>query len=261
MALKGGISIFINGSLSEDKISLDSGFFFGQGVFETILVKEKPIFLAEHIQRLNSGLSTIGLDKKITEAEIKFGVEKLSCKNCVMKIMISEKNTIITKREILYKQSDYELGFSLGLSETRRNAYSNLTYVKSFNYVENIIERDKVIKKGYNEALFLNTEGFISEGAISNVFFVKNGIIFTPKIRCGLLPGIIRDFVIKNSWSIGFKMQEGEFTYGELMEADSVFITNSIMGIMKINKIEDKIFNESVVVSQIKRYYDRYVEN
>ena len=47
--------ILINGNLSEDKISLDSGFFFGRGVFETILVKEKPIFLGDHIQRLNSG--------------------------------------------------------------------------------------------------------------------------------------------------------------------------------------------------------------
>ena len=251
--------ILINGNLSEDKISLDSGFFFGRGVFETILVKEKPIFLSEHIQRLNSGLSTLGVNKKITEAEIYDGVEKLSCKNSVLKIMVSEKNTIITKREISYKQSDYERGFSLGLSETRRNAYSNLTYVKSFNYVENIIERDKIMKKGYNEVLFLNTDGFISEGAISNIFFEQNGIIFTPKIKCGLLPGIIRDFVIQNSLSIGFKIQEGEFTLDELMEAQGAFITNSIMGIMKINKIGDKIFNESMVVSQIKRYYDRYV--
>ena len=55
--------------------------------------------------------------------------------------------------------------------------------------------------------------GFISEGAVSNIFFIKNGIIFTPKIKCGLLPGIVRDFIIQNSLSIGFKMQEGEFTY------------------------------------------------
>ena len=175
--------------------------------------------------------------------------------------MVSEKNTIITKREIPYKYSDYDEGFSLGLSEVRRNAHSNLTYVKSFNYVENIIERDKIIEKGYNEALFLNTEGFISEGAVSNIFFVKNGIIFTPKIKCGLLPGIIRDFIIQNSRAIGYEIREGEFTYGDLMEAQGVFITNSIMGIMKIVKIEDKIVNESVIVSQIKRYYDRYVEN
>ena len=98
------------------------------------------------------GLSTLGVNKKITESEIYTGIEKLNCKNCVLKIMVSEKNTIITTREISYKHSDYERGFSLGLSEVRRNAYSNLTYVKSFNYVENIIERDKIINKGYNEA-------------------------------------------------------------------------------------------------------------
>ena len=253
--------ILINGNLSVDKISLDSGFFFGRGVFETILVNEKPIFLEAHIQRLNRGLKTLNVNKEITEAEIYTGVEKLCCKNCVLKIMVSEKNTIITKREIPYKYNDYEQGFSLGLSEVRRNAHSNLTYVKSFNYVENIIEREKIIKKGYNEALFLNTEGFISEGAVSNIFFEQNGIIFTPKIKCGLLPGIIRDFIIQNSLSIGLEIQEGEFTLDKLMKAQGIFITNSVMGIMKINKIGDKTINESVIVSQIKKYYDSYIED
>jgi 4-amino-4-deoxychorismate lyase len=253
--------ILINGNLSEEKIPLDSGFFFGRGAFETILVKEKAILLAAHIQRLNSGLNTLGVNKEITEAEVYSVIEKLKCKNCVLKIMVSEKNTIITTREIPYKKDDYERGLSLGLSEVRRNAYSNLTYVKSFNYVENIIERDKIISKGYDEALFLNTEGYISEGAVSNIFFIQNGIIFTPRIKCGLLPGILRGFVIQNSLSIGFKIQEGEFTLDRLMEAEGVFITNSVMGIMKVSKIEDKVINESTVVSEIKRYYDRYVEN
>lgn len=251
----------INGNLSDDKITLDSGFFFGRGVFETILVKEKPIFLGKHIERLNSGLKTLGVNKKINEDEIYDACEKLKCKNMVLKIMVSEKNTIITTREVPYKHSDYEKGYSLGLSEVRRNAHSNLTYVKSFNYVENIIERDKIISEGFNEALFLNTEGFISEGAVSNIFFIKNGIIFTPRIKCGLLPGIIREFVIQNSSSIGFKVQEGEFTLCELMDAEGVFITNSIMGVMKVSKIKGKVISESTVVSQIKRYYDRYVES
>jgi len=253
--------ILMNGNLSQGKISLDSGFFFGRGVFETILVKEKPILLAEHIRRLNSGLAKIGVNKKITSQEVYTATQKFNCKNYVLKVMVSEKNTIITTREIPYNSSDYERGFSLGLSEVRRNAFSNLTYVKSFNYVENIIERDKIINKGYNEAIFLNTEGFISEGTACNIFFIKNGIVFTPKIKCGLLPGIVRDFVIRNSSQMGIIVQEGEFTLGELMQSESVFITNSVMGIMKVSKIEDKIFGESQIISQIKRYYDRYVEN
>ena len=253
--------ILINGSLSEDKISFDSGFFFGRGVFETILVKEKPILLREHIQRLNSGLSTIGVSKKVTAEEIYTAVEKLSCKNSVLKIMVSEKNTIVSIREISYEHSDYEKGFSLGLSEVRRNAHSSLTYVKSFNYIENIIERDKIVNKGYDEALFLNTEGFVSEGTVSNIFFVEGGTIYTPKIKCGLLPGIIRRFIIDNSFSMGFEIVEGEFTLDTLMKAEGVFVTNSIMGIMKVCKIEYKNFSESKAVEQIKRYYDSYVED
>lgn len=242
-------------------INLDSGFFFGMGAFETILVKEKPVLLEEHIQRLNRGLSTLGVNKIITAEEVCTAIESLHCRNAVLKIMVSEKNTIITTREVAYKPNDYEQGFSLGLSDVQRNAHSNLTYVKSFNYAENIIEREKIISRGYNEALFLNTEGFISEGAVSNIFFIENGIIFTPKIKCGLLPGIIRDFVLRNSLDIGYEIREGEFTLSKLMQAEGVFITNSIMGIMKVVKIEDKPIRESNVVAEIKRYYDRYVEN
>lgn len=253
--------ILRNGSLSEENICLDSGFYFGRGVFETILVKKRPILLREHIQRLNSGLSTIGLNKKITEEEVCIAVEKLNCNNAVLKIMVSEKNTVVSTREISYKGSDYEKGFSLGLSEVRRNAHSNLTYVKSFNYIENVIERDKIINKGHNEALFLNTEGFISEGAVSNIFFEKKGIIYTPSVKCGLLPGIIRGFIIENALSAGTEIVEGEFALDELMSAEGIFITNSIMGIMNIREIENKAFSNSKAVAQIKGYYDRYVED
>ncbi|MBW9152087.1 aminotransferase class IV [Clostridium estertheticum] len=252
--------ILMNGEENEDKLSLDSGFFFGRGAFETILIKDEPILLANHIKRLNSGLNTLGVNKKITQEEIYAAVLKLNCKNCVFKIMVSEKNTVITTRQVPYKRSDYENGYSLGLSEVRRNAYSNLTYVKSFNYVENIIERGIIIDKGYNEALFLNTDGFLSEGAVSNIFFIKNGIIYTPKIKCGLLPGIVREFVIQNSSAMGFNVEEGEFTYDQLVDAEGVFITNSIMGIMKVSKIDGKVLNQSTVVSEIKRYYDTYVQ-
>ncbi|MBU3098337.1 MULTISPECIES: aminotransferase class IV [Clostridium] len=252
--------ILMNGEENEDKLSLDSGFFFGRGAFETILIKEEPILLANHIKRLNSGLTTLGVNKKITQEEIYAAVLKLNCKNCVLKIMVSERNTIITTRQIPYKKSDYENGYSLGLSEVRRNAYSNLTYIKSFNYVENIIERGIIIDKGYNEALFLNTDGLLSEGAVSNIFFIKNGIIYTPKIKCGLLPGIVREFVVQNSSAMGFIVEEGEFTYDQLVDAEGVFITNSIMGIMKVSKIDDKVLNQSTVVSEIKRYYDTYVQ-
>ncbi|MBU3159780.1 aminotransferase class IV [Clostridium frigoris] len=252
--------ILINGEENVDKLFLDSGFSFGRGVFETMLVKEKPILLANHMKRLNSGLITLGVNKKITQEEIYEAILKLNCENCVLKIMVSEKNTIITTRPIPYTRSDYENGYSLGLSEVRRNAYSNLTYVKSLNYVENIIQRGIIIDKGYNEALFLNTDGFLSEGAVSNIFFIKNGILYTPKIKCGLLPGIVREFVIENSSAMGFIVQEGEFTYDQLLDAQGVFITNSIMGIMKVVKVDDKVLNQSVIVSEIKRYYDKYVQ-
>jgi 4-amino-4-deoxychorismate lyase len=59
---------------------------------------------------------------------------------------------------------------------------------------------------------------------------------------------------------MGFIVEEGDFTYGELLDAQGAFITNSIMGIMKVSKVDNKVLNQSTVVSEIERYYDRYVQ-
>ncbi|MCF0149719.1 MAG: 4-amino-4-deoxychorismate lyase, partial [Clostridium sp.] len=95
-----------------EKITLDSGYFFGRGVFETILVKRKPIFLEEHIDRLNNGIRVLGLGEEILVEDILNIIDKYSIENCVLKIVVSEKNIVIETRDNKYKLEDYLKGFS-----------------------------------------------------------------------------------------------------------------------------------------------------
>lgn len=167
--------MLLNGKMVEDdKVFLDTGFYFGRGLFETMLVNNEPLFLENHLYRINKGLSIIGIDKEITEDEVMDAVNKLQCNNCVLKLVVTEENTLFNTRKNNYTEEQYKRGFKVKISSVRRNEFSQLTYLKSLNYLENILEHEKCIDEGYDEVLFFNTEDKLSEGSVSNVFFTKN---------------------------------------------------------------------------------------
>ncbi len=247
--------ILLNGELiDEEKVILDSGFYFGRGLFETMLVKNEPLFLEEHLNRINNGLEIIGIDNVITSEEVMNAVLKLNCKNNVLKLVVTEKNIVFTSRKNNYIDEHYKKGFRVKISDVKRNEYSTLTYLKSMNYLENILEHEKCINQGYNEVLFLNTKDNLTEGSVSNVFFIKNGKIYTPKIQCGLLNGTIRKYIIKN-----YNVIEGNFTREDLMNSEGVFLTNSIMGVMNVYEISGETLKNNNVIEKIREKYEQYI--
>ncbi|MEY7999938.1 aminotransferase class IV [Clostridium sp. Mt-5] len=244
--------IILNGNLTEDgRIFADSGFYFGRGLFETMLVKKNPLFLKEHLDRINEGLKVLNIGKSITEKEILDAVKKLNCNDKILKLVVTEQNTIFTCRVNKYSPEQYKRGFKLKIASIKRNPYSKITYLKSLNYVENILEHDQCVSEGYDEALFLNTEDFIAEGSMSNVFFVKDNKIYTPSLNCGILNGTIRKYIISN-----YKVIEGKFTKDFIKNSQEIFLTNSVMGIMKVSSICDKKFDEFAAVNKIAQKYN-----
>lgn len=242
--------------IGKEKITLDSGYFFARGVFETILVKDKPIFLEEHINRLNNGINTLGIGELVEVEDINNIIKDFDIRNCALKIVVTEKNIVLETREIIYKSGDYLRGFSLKVASTIRNSTSKLTYIKSMNYLENLLEREEALKEGYNEVIFLNEKGYVCEGSLSNIFIVKNGIIFTPKVNNGLLPGVVRDYIIKK-----YNVVEKEITLDEAMNADEIFITNSLLGIMGVSKFENRILTDNKITIKIREEYEAQVGN
>lgn len=218
---------------NSDKVSVDDGVFFGRGVFETILCNDVPVFLDEHIDRLRKSMDKMGL-LPLEETTLKEFLSKLNIKDKALKITVTPSNIIITQREINYKKEDYDRGMSLTISKVRRNSTSILCYIKSTCYIENLIEKEKAKKIGYDDAIFLNEKGYVAETSCANLFISKNKEIFTPKIEDGLLDGIIRRKIIKNC-----SVNEKSITVQDLKEAEEVIITNSLMEIMPIRKIDE----------------------
>jgi len=241
----------ING---EDKIIIDEGLFFGRGVFETILWKDRPVFLNEHLKRLKKSMEQIGL-LPLEEKILREYLDKLDVKDKGVKITVTPLNIIISERKINYKEEDYNRGMKLTVSKVMKNSTSRLCYIKSTCYIENIIEKENAKKIGYDDVIFLNENGYVTETSCANIFIVKNEEIFTPKIKCGLLEGIIRSKIVRN-----FDVKERNITMQDLKESEEIIITNSLMGIMHIKEIDDFKYNCEKVMHTLTEQL-KYWEN
>lgn len=222
----------------KNSIYLDEGYFFGRGLFETILVvKGRAIFLQEHLDRLQRGIEFLGLKVKLTEEQVKakinFYYQELKKDYFVFKIIVSEKNIVFSCRQYIY---DYEKPASVkvGFADYIRGNNPIYSY-KTTNYLENILTLEKGRDQGYFEILMLNPYNQVLEGCISNVFFLINGDIVTAPVDLGLLDGVVRRWVINN-----FMVREKAITTSDLKKIEAAFLTNSLIGITPINQLGEK---------------------
>lgn len=231
------------------RILLDEGFLFGLGAFETVALKGgRPLWLGRHLRRLDRALSFLGIPGRVTEGEVRRYLESEGITEGALKIVVSEKNRLFLPRENPYTEADYRRGFSLAFAEGRRNEYSPLTFHKTLNYADCILERRRAAAKGFDEAVFLNGRGEVCEGCASNLFFVREGRIFTPKLSCGLLPGIVREVLLEQ-----YEVAETRIPAGDVGRFEECFLTNSLMGIMPVVRLGEHCFEGREAADRIRR--------
>lgn len=233
---RGQTRMWINGEEGTTGYLPDEGLFFGRGVFETLRVGTTPWFLDAHLARLRHGAERLGLANPFTETELLRLVEHESLCDCAMRLTLTPENRIVQIRPLPYTEADQREGLRLVVGQTRRNARSVLAGMKTLCYADSLLEREAAAARGCREALLLNTEEKLAEGSASNLFLVRRGRVFTPDVSCGLLPGIVRQWVLQ---ALDGKAGEGRYTLENLREADEVFLTNSLMGVMGVRELVD----------------------
>lgn len=257
--------IFDDVLYTDDHITLKLGsqsLNYGLSLFETIKVyKGSPQLLNQHVERLNGSLKALGLnhicDMDLVRERIVRLLESLNSDMGAIKLMVVEDvdmcHEIITYSNRVYESSLYEDGFSLCISNCTRDENSPLVQHKSSNYGINIIEHRKALREGFNEVIFLNTKGDVTEGALSNIFMIKDNVLYTPDIASGLLPGVMRAKVIEVAKIMNLKVHVGKITSKDLYDADEIFITNSLMGMMPVSRFgsNTKDINEYRVVKDL----------
>jgi len=245
-------AIINNQLVEKGQIVLDQGYFYGYGAFETIYIREgQPIFLKEHLHRLQEALVFLELNQRIEEEEVKEAIQRLRAKNIGLKINVSEKNIVYSLRPITPAEKDYKLG----LSKIRRHQDNPMTRIKSMNYTENLLAIKAAKKAGYDAPLFINTQGEVCETATANLFVCIDGQWQTPKGTCGLLEGILRKWVMTQ-----LPVKETSISYQGLLDSEGIFITNSLMGIMPVKEIDGYKIEKEEMSLKLQKMYKAYLE-
>jgi branched-chain amino acid aminotransferase len=261
--------IYLNGRLiprSMAKLSpFDHGFLYGYGLFETVRAYNGHIFrLDSHLTRLRCSAESISLTHSTLTTEegkqsLKFAcmetLEANKLKDARLRLTVSagegdmtpdlgtcsNPTVLITARNLIPSPPEkYGAGFKAALSFLRRNSQSPLSRLKSTCYMENIFARMIARAAGYDEAIFLNEQGYLAEGSTSNIFLVSNRKLVTPSLESGVLPGITREAVLEIARASNIKNQERQVELKELIEAEEAFVTNSILELMPLTWFDGK---------------------
>lgn len=270
---------------AEAKVSVyDHGFLYGDGVYETMRAYEGVVFmLGQHIGRLfrSAQLIRLGIHSEgfITSA-IQETLRANNLAEAYIRITVSRGRgaigldpdlcprpscVVIAEAFRRYSESWYREGVKMVLATTRRNAAGAVNpRIKSLNFLNNILAKMEAKDRGALEAVMLNESGHITEGTISNVFFVKRGRLCTPSLDAGILDGITRQLVIDLAVRNGVGVEEGLFSAGDLLAAEEVFFTNTTSEIMPVSAIDDREFAVGDMTRFLHRLYRedvvKYVE-
>ncbi|TAK27597.1 MAG: branched-chain amino acid aminotransferase [Chloroflexota bacterium] len=256
--------VYVNGSFvrtSEPSIApLDRGFTLGDGVFETMRVDNGQTFrLGAHLERLRAALAQLDITLPHGDAELEAtigdlltsnGLRRASVRLAVSRGVPETRGlmpgrirlgpTVVIQAEPFagYPQEQYMRGFSAVFATIRRNETSPTAYIKSANYLDSILVRMAAAAAGADEGLMLNMAGNVACGSMSNVFAVTEGRLRTPPITAGILAGITRATVIEIANREHLLVVEDDLTREEFLASDEAFLTNSLMGVMPLTRVD-----------------------
>lgn len=236
----------------------DHGFLYGMGLFETMRTYGgKPFGLDRHLRRLSEGCRELGICYEPDEKALSSWLGRLMEANGLTEAYVRYTVTAgeeelglpagpyMSPGEVLYAKPLpvlparlYTEGKDLQLLRLRRNTPEGEIRRKSLHYMNNILAKRELgtyPSAAYGaEGLMLEGGGFVSEGIVSNLFFVAGGKLYTPAVATGLLPGITREIVMELAHEAGIPCEEGWYGIERLRAADELFLTNSIQELVPV---------------------------
>lgn len=223
----------------------DEGLAYGFGLFETIKIRYgRPCFFDEHYERHALGVDASGMNLGFSKKEIYWQAralaESMGVVDGALKIVTARagahENTYLYFKRVSSVNRDGPLRIRLSSLIKASSAFT--VRHKTLNYMDNVRELSLAEEHGYDECLFTNERGELTECCMANLFFEKAGGLRTPSADCGLLEGIVRAKVIQIAREAGYSILEGRYFPEDLEEADGVFITNSGIGIAAVEEID-----------------------
>lgn len=274
--------LYMNGKylpLSEAGVSpLDQGFLLGDGIFDVVSCWQGVIFkLDQHIDRLfdslraarlESSLSREGWREAIIETvrlnELKDASIRFIVTRGVPQGVVADPR-VITPTEIVWaapyiflaNEQDRARGVRMMISATR--GFSPDTLDPRFKCLDRLasqLVRLEALEAGYDDAIWLDNQGYVAEAAASNVFMVKQGKLYTP--GSGILRGITRETFCELAEAAGIEVHEKNITAFDLYAADEVFTTSTAGGALAVREISGRAMPQPVpgpITTQLDKMY------
>ena len=248
---------WMNGQFIDEndlKISpFDHGFLYGLGFFETFRTYEgKVVYLQEHFNRLIEALKEYRIHFPYTICDIEEVIRKLNeqdGKEGYFRLNVSagehpiglapseytQPTVILFRKELpsMVRGTEKEAVWL----QTVRNTPEQQIRHKSHHYGNNVRARLELPSLAAHEGFFTDSEGVVAEGITSNIFWIKDGILYTPSAKLGILPGITRKIVIGLAEHLQIPVRVGRFLTWELEQADECFITTAVQELVPISHI------------------------
>lgn len=266
--------IHLNGRLldtSEARIDpADRGLLLADGLFETLRAYGGRAFCLEaHLARLAAGATLLGLiapptaetaaavretlaANDLTEASIRITLTRGAGPRGLLPPAETTPTLMIAAHPLPPALPHV---MSASLASVRRNEHSPLAQLKSLAYLDNILALREAAAAGCDEAILLNTAGRIAGGSRSNLFLVLDGVVTTPPPSEGLLPGIARQTVLDLAAGEGFPAREATLNLADLLRASEAFVTNSLLEVVPLMRLQDRALPEGPVAAKFRQLY------
>jgi D-alanine transaminase len=235
---------------------MDRGFLFGDGVYEVLPVYGGQLFrLMQHLERLDQSLAGIHLDNPLSRSTWRELLEELVRRNGGgdQAVYLQVTRGVAPKRDHAFPPGVAATVFVMSNPlaplprEQREQGVRAATledirwrwcHIKAIALLPNVLLRQQALDAGADEAILIR-DGEVTEGAASNVFIVRAGVLATPPKGPFLLPGITRDLILELAAANGIPHQEVSITEAALRQADEVWLTSSTKEILPVTRLDD----------------------
>jgi aminodeoxychorismate lyase len=275
--------VFINGDFVEEEEAtvsvFDRGFLYGDGVFETLRIYNgKPFLFDRHIGRLSHGLGSLFIGDKYSFSEYLEHTRELIEKNNVTEGVLRIQATRGPGKRGYSTTGNYDptvlislhvapnvdlnnvLPVKLATSTQILSDHDPFSTLKTTNKLANIVALREAEKVGMDDALLTNHNGNVTEASGSNVFWIKDGALFTPPVSSGCLSGITRGMILELAITMNLPTTQQNITPTQLCDAESVLLTNSVREIQPVIQIDGKSITISPLIAKLHGVYRKAVE-
>lgn len=272
--------VFLNGKLVPEEKAVvsvfDRSFLYGDGLFETIRIfNGQPFRWQQHLERLQRGAKFLKIKLPFAQKQLRQFIGQLVAKNkmpdSLLRLTLSRgggKRGYLPKNVnrptvamTLHPAPKINLKnpprWKLIASSFRLPANEPLAQFKTCNKLPQILARTDADAVGADEALLLNTDGFVVEGASSNLFWIERNTFCTPPLGAGILSGVTRATVLEICRKLKIPVREKNILPKDLTRTDGVFVSLSSFGIVEATSIDGKKLKQSSLTKQISIAYNK----